>query len=147
MKRLLARIALVAMLLMLAASANAQNPNYDSGPVWRVIYLHIKPGQGDAFWNDIKQNLKPVWDAEKQQGIISDYKFYTNPIATRQDDWTVALGILYPNWAALDELDAKGATISAQHYGSRDAMQAAGQKRLQMVDIVSIQIAREVRLK
>src|SRR5437588_6671833 len=34
--------------LLTALPTYAQNPNYDVGPVWRVVYYQIKPGQGEA---------------------------------------------------------------------------------------------------
>jgi hypothetical protein len=146
MKRTLATLLFLAVMLG-AVAACAQSPNYNVGPVWRVIYLHIKPGQGDAFWGDIRQHLKPVYDDEKKQGLIADYKFYVNPVANQPNDWNVAIALLYPNYAALDQLAAKGETISAQHYGSRDAMIQAGKSRADMADIVANRLAREVTLK
>jgi hypothetical protein len=44
MKRLLGA-ALFVLTLLTALPAHAQNPNFDPGPVWRVTYLHLKPGQ------------------------------------------------------------------------------------------------------
>ena len=34
--------------LLTALPALAQSPNYDYGPVWRVTYYEIKPGQVGA---------------------------------------------------------------------------------------------------
>jgi hypothetical protein len=31
--------------------------------VWIVNYYHIKPGQGDAFWKDFRENSKPVHES------------------------------------------------------------------------------------
>jgi hypothetical protein len=125
----------------------AQNPNYNVGPVWRVTYFHIKSGQGDAFWNDFRQHGKPILDEDKKQGLISDYKLFTNPVQNQPNDWDVAIGILYPNWAALDQLAAKGATIAMQHYGSREAMLDAGRKRDDIREVVGSHLAREVTPK
>src|SRR5450631_3921461 len=97
----------VAFALLLVVSAGAQNPNYNNGPVWRVTYVHINPGQADAFWKDIHDNLKPVWDAQKQAGLITDYKVYTNATTDNADDWSLAIAILYTDWASLDGIDSK----------------------------------------
>ena len=141
-------LAAVFVTTLLAASApHAQNPNYDVGPVWRVTYLHIKPGQGDAFWKDLRENTKVVLEEFKKAGLITDYKVFLNPTLDRPDDWDVAVGVLYPNWAALDQIDAKGATISAKHYGSRDAMLDAAKKRNDLRDVVASHLAREVTPK
>jgi len=59
----------------------------------------------------------------------------------------VAIGILFPNYAALDTVDAKAATIAAKHYGSRDAMIEAGKKRNDLREVVASKVAREVMPK
>jgi hypothetical protein len=145
------RKALWAILLVVTAltalPAGAQNPNYEVGPVWRVSYYHLKPGQGDAFWKDFRENLKPVYDEAKKEGWITDYKVWTNATTDSPGDWDVAIGLLFPNWAALDQLDAKAATVSAKHYGSREAMIEAGKKRSEFRELVMSKLAREVMPK
>jgi hypothetical protein len=133
--------------LLTALASYAQNPNYSVGPVWRVNYFHIKPGQGDAFWKDFRENLKPVYDAAKKEGILSDYKVWTNVTTDGPNDWDVAIGLMYPNWAAFDQADAKAATIAAKHYGSRDAMLEAGKKRNDLREVVASRLAHEVMPK
>jgi hypothetical protein len=133
--------------LLTALPAYAQSPNYDVGPVWRVVYYHIKPGQGEAFWKDIRENLKPVYADFKKEGFIVDYKMWLNDTTDHPGDWDVALGILYPNYAAMDTIDAKAATIAAKHYGSRDAMIEAGKKRNDIREVVANKLAREVTPK
>jgi hypothetical protein len=133
--------------LLTALPSFAQSPNYDVGPVWRVTYYHIKPGQGDAFWKDFRENLKPVYEAVKKEGMIVDYKVWYNLTADRPDDWDVAVGVLYPNYAALDQIDARAATISIQHYGSRDAMLEAAKRRSDIREVVMSKLAREVTPK
>lgn len=146
MKKAISLILFVAALLT-ASAASAQSPNYNTGPVWRVTYYSIKPGQGDAFWKDIRENFKPIYDEFKSAGLISDYKFWVNPVLDHPNDWDVALGIMYPNWAAMDELDAKGATIAAKHYGSREAMIESGKRRAELREVIASHLAREVTLK
>jgi hypothetical protein len=137
---------LVAMLLS-ALPCQAQNPNYDVGQVWRVTYYHIKPGQGEAFWKDLREHLKPVWESLKKEGLISDYKVWTNVTLDSPGDWDVAVGLMMANYAAIDQLDAKAATIAAKHYGSRDAFIEAGKKRNELREVVSSRLAREVMPK
>lgn len=140
-------LAVLAALLMSAVGANAQSPFYNPGPVWRVVYVHLKPGQGDAFWNDVKQNLKPIYEEQKKQGLILDYKFWTNVTTDSPNDWDVAIGLLYANYAALDQVAAKAATITVQHYGTREAALDAAKKRAEVGDLVASKLAREVTLK
>jgi hypothetical protein len=140
-------VTLFVVTLLTALPARAQNPNYDPGPVWRVVYYHIKPGQGEAFWKDFREHLKPTYEALKKEGLISDYKVWTNVTTDGPNDWDVALGLLFPNWAALDQSDAKASTIIAKHYGSRDAMLEAGRKRTELREVVASKLAREVMPK
>jgi hypothetical protein len=146
MRRILWATLFVATLLT-ALPARAQSPNYDVGPVWRVTYYHIKPGQGEAFWKDFRENLKPVYETLKKEGLLSDYKAWINVTTDRPDDWDVAVGLLVANYAAIDQLDAKAATSVAKHYGSRDAMLEAGRKRNELREVVASKLAREVMPK
>jgi hypothetical protein len=146
MKNLLWTIPL-AVILLTAPPASSQNPNYDVGPVWRITYFHVKPGQGEAFWKDMRENLKPVYESLKKEGFISDYKVWTNATTDNPNDWDVAVGLMFANWAALDQADAKAATLVAKHYGSRDAMVEAGKKRNDLREVVMSKLAREVMPK
>src|ERR1039458_8875986 len=128
MKKALWATLLVATLLT-ALPAFAQNPNYDVGPVWRVTYFHIKPGQGEAFWKDFREHAKPSYESLKKEGILTDYKVWTNVTTDGPQDWDVAVGLMFSNWSAFDQSDARTATILAKHYGSREAMIEAGKKR------------------
>ena len=81
--------------LLTALPALAQNPNYDFGPVWRVTYYQLKPGQSEPFWKDFREHLKPSYDAVKKEGIITDYKVWTNVTTDGPHDWDVAVGLMF----------------------------------------------------
>jgi hypothetical protein len=140
-------IGLFVSMLVTVLPSFAQSPNYDLGPVWRVTYYHIKPGQGEAFWKDFRENLKPVYEAAKKEGWFVDYKVWVNVTTENPNDWDVAVGTLYPNWAAIDQLDTKAATLVIKHYGSRDAMLDAAKKRNEIRDVVMSKLAHEVMPK
>ena len=133
--------------LLTALPGYSQNPNYDYGPVWRVTYFHIKPGQGEAYWKDFREHVKPVYEALKKEGLIADYKVWTNVTTDGPQDWDVAVGTMVTNWAAIDQLDARASTLVAKHYGSREAMLEAGKKRNELREVVSSKLAREVMPK
>ena len=133
--------------LLTALPALAQSPNYDLGPVWRVTYYRLKPGQGEAFWKDFREHLKPSYEALKSEGMITNYKVWTNVTTDSPQDWDIAIGTMVPNWAAIDQLDTKAATILAKHYGSREAMIEAGKKRNEIREVVASKLAHEVMPK
>ena len=110
-----------------------------------MTYFLIKPGQGDAFWKDFRENRKPILEEDKKAGLVLDYKTFTNPVKDHPGDWDVAVSVSYPNYAALDQLAAKGATIVAKHFGSREAAIAAGKKVIpDIYEIIASHLAREV---
>jgi hypothetical protein len=146
MRKALSTLFFAATLWMAGASL-AQNPNYDVGPVWRVTYFSIKPGEGDAFWKDFREHIKPLYEEYKKAGLIVEYKAFVNPVIDHPHDWDVAIGLLYPNYAALDQLDAKGASVVVKHYGSREAALEALKKRAELRDAVASHLAREVMVK
>lgn len=139
--------ALFVVMLLSALTSYAQSPNYDVGPVWRVSYYHIKPGQGEAYWKDVREHIKPIFESLKKEGLFTDYKFWLNDTTDHPGDWDVAIATLYPNYAAIDALDARAATIVAKHYGSRDAMIEAGKKRNDLRELVMSKLAREIMPK
>ena len=146
-RRALWLLSMIVLLVLLGPTLVAQNPNYNNGPVWRVIYIDIKPGQGDAFWTDLRQNFRPIYDEFKKQGWVVDYKFYTNPVMEHPDDWSAAIAIEYKNWATIDEMSEKATAIAEKHYGSRQAMLDAGKKRNEFSPTLRSTLAREVVLK
>src|SRR6202044_636167 len=135
------------LLLLMVPALVAQNPNYNNGPVWRVIYVDVKAGMGDAFWTDIRQNFRPIYDEFKKQGWVVDYKFYTNPVTEHPDDWNVAIAIEYKNWTTIDEMAEKATTIAEKHYGSHQASVDAAKKRADFSTTIRSSLAREVTLK
>jgi hypothetical protein len=147
MRKLLLVLCLTSVLFAVSTPLVGQNPYYNNGPVWRVLYISIKPGMGDQYWNDLTQHFKPLYDEYKKQGWVVDYKFYTNPVVEHPEDWDVAIAIEYKNWGTFDDLGEKAASIAAKHYGSREAMIEAGKKRSEYSTLVRSALAREVTLK
>jgi hypothetical protein len=137
----------VALTLLAGTQLLAQNPHYNNGPVWRVIYVNVKTGMGDAYWNDLSQNFRPIYDEFKKQGWVVDYKFYTNPVTEHPDDWNVAIAIEYKNWTTIDEMAEKATTIAEKHYGSHQASVDAAKKRADFSTTIRSSLAREVTLK
>ncbi len=59
-------VAVLCVTLVSLATAVAQD-QYTEGPVDRVVLVHILPGHFNAFMDDVKNNIKPIWDAEKKR--------------------------------------------------------------------------------
>jgi hypothetical protein len=54
----------------------AAQENYTNGPIRRVLLLAITPGHGPEFWQDVRQNIKPLYDSYKKQGLIEDWNTF-----------------------------------------------------------------------
>jgi hypothetical protein len=131
MHRRLQIAALAVTLYAAPALAQLGSLNTTPGTVTRVILVHIKPGHADPFWADFRQHLKPIYDEEKRQGILTNYTVGTKSTAENPEDWNVVLTLTYPNWAALDNLTSRTDPITLAHYGSAANRTAAANARVE----------------
>jgi hypothetical protein len=140
-------LAMLAITLCTAPVAAQQgSPNLTPGAVARVVLIRIKPGHGEQFWADMRQHLKPLYDEQKKQGILTNYSVATKSTSDSPEDWNVVLTLSYPNWAALDDLGKRTDPISLAHYGSAASRTAAGNARGEHGTTVSSFLVREQAL-
>ncbi|GAC1400973.1 MAG: hypothetical protein NVSMB68_15700 [Thermoanaerobaculia bacterium] len=135
------------VLVVLCAFASAPllaQENYTEGTLTRIILIRITPGHAPDFWNDVRQNLKPIYEEFKKQGVISDYEFFTKATTENADDWNVGIGLTFKNYAALDGLLARMDPITLKMYGSREARTEALKRRPEFGTTVSSFLIRNV---
>jgi len=118
-------VAAVCLSLMSIATAVAQD-QYTEGAVTRVTLVQILPGRFNAFMDDLKTNIKPIWDAEKKPGLIDDYGIFPNTTKANPDDWDIGFALSYKNFAALDGLAQK--VLSSNEAVWRQGQGAAGNR-------------------
>lgn len=146
------RISLVTLLLFFCLpNAQAQvglvlPDNITPGPVWRVSMFKVKPGKMPEVMKEWAQNLRPINEELKKQGLIVDYRLYINSTAESPGDWNYAVAVAYRNWAALDDLGQKADAIALRHFGTREKRQEAIDRRNQIRELVSTRLMREVTL-
>jgi len=134
------------LVLLFALQAFAQE-HYTEGPIWQVTLIRVKPTQMDAYLTSLRANTKSIYDEMKKQGAILDYKVFLNTTQHDLQDWDIAIGVQYKNFAALDGLTAKSEAIRDKVLGSKQAALQLGEKRQDMREIVTIMLLREVNLK
>lgn len=117
-KVLVASLALAGLFCSSPLLAQQGSPNTTPMGVTRVVLIRILPNEGAAFWQDVRQHLKPIYDEQKRQGIIQDYGFSTKATVDSENDWNVALTLTYKNWAALDDAGPRTEPITLAHYGT-----------------------------
>lgn len=148
------RIALACGLALIAVvpGLQAQTPtpapamamgNTTPGNVTRVVLLRIKPGQSDAFWNDVRRNGKPIYDEYKKLGIIVDYGYFTKSTFDGPTDWDVGFTLTYANWAAFDNLGQRTDPVTIAHYGSVEQRTAAQLARINYSEVAQSFLIRQ----
>jgi len=140
------KVSLIAMVILstLVTVPLCAQENFTEGTISRIILIHIKPGKNTEFWSDIRQNLKPIYEEYKKQGVINDYAFFTKATSEKPDDWNVGINLVYKNYAALDGLAARIDPITLKFYGSREARADVQRRRTENATTVSSFLIRQV---
>jgi hypothetical protein len=134
------------LFLLFALQAFAQE-HYTEGPIWQVTLIRVAPTKMDAYLTTLQANTKTIYDEMKKENLILDYKVFLNTTKHDPQDWDIAIGLQYKNFGALDGLTTKGETIRDKILGSKQAAQQLGEKRVEMREIVSTMLLREVTLR
>jgi len=146
-------IALTSLTIAFAcfAETNTTNTNgssapYNEGPVWTLTMIRTKTGLADEYLKQITETVKPVYEEEKKQKIILDYKIL-NGEAVGPQDFNILILVEYPNWAAFDNLRDKMDPIVAKVMGTEEQRRTTAVKRLDIREILGTKTMREITLK
>lgn len=125
------RLSILSLAAVLALSAPPAIAQQAAAPtaISRVTLYRIPAGQRPAFDKDMKENIFPIWEAQKKAGIIVSYAVFTKTTRDGENDWQVGTTVTYANWGALDGIGAKTDPITLKHYGSAERRTAAGDAR------------------
>jgi len=137
---------LLSVALVFSVTAVAQD-QYTEGTVERVVLVHILPGHFNAFMNDLKTNITPLWDAEKSAGLIQSYNIFLNQTRANVDDWDIGFSLVYKNMAALDGLGMKVLELRMKQYGDKGKEQQVIDKRVDNARTVGSYLIRNITLK
>jgi hypothetical protein len=128
------------------SAAPAQVP-YTEGEIQRVVLLRVMPGHNAAVMADMKKNVVPIFEAEKNAGMIVNYRFFLNTTRSGADDWDIGYSIVYKNMAALDGLADKVYDLRMKQYGNQTAEQKVIDKRAEDAHVVSSMLLRNITLR
>lgn len=142
--RLMAGLFSAVLLLTVVGAAQDQ---YTEGPVERVILVHILPGHFNAFMDDMKNNLQPIYEAEKGNGLIQGYQIFLNQTKANPEDWDVGIALTYKNMAALDGLSMKILDLRMKKYGDKSKEQQVINNRVANGRTVASYLIRDITLK
>src|SRR6202451_2443745 len=136
----------VVFVWLLAPALFAQE-HYTEGPIWRIQLIRVKPTHMDDYLTSLQKSTKPFIDEEKKQGMIVDYKVFLKETKNSPEDWDICVAIQYKNYAAMDGLTAKGEMVRDKIMGGEQAAQQLAEKRVEVREIISSELLREVFLK
>jgi hypothetical protein len=128
------------------SGASGSNAPYTEGAVWVLTMIKTKTGLSDEYFKQISGTVKPVYEEEKKQKIILDYKILEGD-AMGPHDFNILILVEYPNMAALDGLRDKMDPILAKVMGSEDQRRDLAVKRLDIREILGTKTMREITLK
>jgi len=119
---------------------------YIEGSVWTLTMIKTKTGLDDDYFRQISGTVKPIYDEEKKQKIILDYKILMGDPHNR-DEANIIIMVQYPNMAALDGLRDKMDPLVEKVMGNEDQRRATAVKRLDVREILGTRTMREITLK
>src|SRR5215472_16084513 len=147
MKQAIRFAAWVLCLFLLSVGSAVAQDQYTEGGVTRVTLVQILPGHFNAFMDDLKTNIKPIWDAEKRAWLIENYSIFLNTTKANPDDRDIGFSLSYKNFAALDGLAQKVLDLRMKQYGDKSKEQQVIDKRVQNARTVASILTREITLK
>jgi hypothetical protein len=120
--------AAVLCLSFTSASAQYAERNYDRGAVTLVQQYEVKPGQLNAFMQDLAADFRPAMEEGRARGAILSYSV-EQPVDPRPGEPNLSLVVVYKNMAALDRPLDDADKSNAAHYGSLEKARDALMKR------------------
>jgi hypothetical protein len=121
-----------------------KQPVYTEGASWVMTFVKTKAGSTDDYLKSIIASLKPIYDEEKKQKIILDYKILRND---GDMDFNVVILVEYPNPAALENLRERTDPIVDKILGPADKRREVAAKRSDIREILASKTMREISLK
>ncbi len=120
--------------------------SYVEGSIWTLTFVKTKPGLANDYFNSISASLKPVYEEEKKQKLILDYKILSAESADDRD-FNVIIMVEYPNMAALEGSRERTEPILSKIIGPTTARHDLVAKRNDVREILATKMMREIWLK
>jgi hypothetical protein len=126
---------------------SAAQDQYSECTVERVNLVRILPGHLNAFMEDLKTNLEPIWEADKANGLILGYQVFLNQTKSNPEDWDIGVSLTYKNMASLDGLAQKVLDLRMKQYGDKGKEQKVIDKRVENAQTVASYLIRNITIK
>jgi len=146
MHKRLALISGVAALFCLSATgvaAQAVPRNYDRGTVTQVTEIEVKPGQLNAYMQDLAGGWRNSMEEGKRSGAIVAYSV-EQPLDPRPHEANLVLVVVYKNLAAFDRPLADAEKSTAAQFGSLDKAQEMAMRRETLRSVKGTEVYRQL---
>ena len=139
---------LFAAILAIATSVTrAQEDHaYTQGPVTIVSFVRTEPGMFEEYMRYLGNTYKKLMEAQKKQGLITDYAIYQT-LPRDPQDADLILTVTYKNMAALDTLQANTDPLVKEIFGSLPKAASASADREKLRKQLGSRITRQLILK
>ena len=125
---------------------NSVAASYAEGSIWTLTFVKTKSGLSDEYFKSISASLKPIFEEEKKQKMILDYKILS--AAPSDDrDFNVIIMAEYPNMSALDGSRERVEPIVDKIVGPAQARRELATRRGDIREILATKTMREIWLK
>jgi hypothetical protein len=127
----------------MGASAQVAPRNYDYGTVTQVTDIEVKPGQLNAYMQDLATGWRASMEEGKRAGAILNYSI-EQPLDPRPGEANLVLVVVFKNLAAYDRPLADAEKSAATQYGSLDKAHDMAMQRESMRKILGTEIFRQL---
>jgi hypothetical protein len=121
----------IAMLNAATAGAQAAPRNWERGPVTMIQEVEVKPGQFNAYMQDLATGWRVQMEEGKRAGAILSYGI-DQPIDPRPGEANLVLVTVFKDLASVQRPLADGEKSAAALYGSLDKAHDMQMKREEM---------------
>jgi hypothetical protein len=134
-----------ALFLLGAGGASAQMAprNYDRGSVTEVTQVEVKPGQLNAYMQDLASGWRVQMEEGKRAGAILSYSV-EEPLDPRPGEANLVLVVVFRDMAAFDRPLAEAEKSIATQFGSLDKAREQAMQRGAMRTILGTEIYRQL---
>jgi L-rhamnose mutarotase len=136
-----------ALLAISTSVTRAQEDHaYTLGSVTVVSFVRTEPGMFDEYLRYLSNTYKKLIEAQKKQGIVTDYAIYST-LPRNAQDADLILTVTYKNMAAFDTLQASTDPLVKEVFGSLPKAASASADREKLRKQLGSQMVRQLILK
>jgi L-rhamnose mutarotase len=138
---------LAAILTISTSVTRAQEDHaYTQGPVTIVSFVRTEPGMFDEYLRYLSNTYKKLMEAQKKQGIVTDYAIYQT-LPRGPQDADLILTVTYKNMAAFDGLQERTDPLIKETFGSLPKASSASADRDKLRKQLGSQLVQQLILK